>query len=673
VQPCQPANPLVASRRQAVAAVTALPFSVLPLEATPLADRLFEHGPRALLLGAPGVGKSSLSGQLAAALASDGRPCACISADPGSPLFGVPGAVSLGSWSGNRWETLACEALCTLDAGRFRLPLVDALRRLVERAPPGALLVDAPGVVRGVAGAELLLALVAAVAADTVLCLTRDTEAPPLARELAALRAAVLLTPAAPAARRPGKRARERARTGLWNDYLASAPTRALTLDPLRLLGTPPPADADGAWTGRQVALLDRSHNTLALGEITAKHGRTLELRIPVALPEQPLLLVRDARRMADGLLASEPSGTPGTDWCRAPPDLLPRVGAAADSTPRPLLRMGAVTATLVNGVFGDPLLHLRLRHQRRSLLFDLGESARLPARAAHQVSDVFISHAHFDHIGGFLWLLRSRIGVAAVCRLYGPPGLTRHVLGLVSGIHWDRIGERGPRFEIIELHSDRLVRHQLQTGQAGARLAEQRHAPEGLLLQDSGFRVRAITLDHGIPVLAFCFETTQTLNVRKERLAACGWPSGDWLAHLKQALHRQQPGTMIRLPDGSDHRAGLLARELLHITPGQKLVYATDLADSADNRERLVRFAHDADALFCEAAFVVADQSQALRTGHLTTHACGEIGSAARVQRLLPFHFSRRYQHDPLQVYAEVRAACERTVMPGLRADRTP
>mgnify|MGYP000452874486 CR=1 FL=1 len=52
-----------------------------------------------------------------------------------------------------------------------------------------------------------------------------------------------------------------------------------------------------------------------------------------------------------------------------------------------------------------------------------------MPARVAHQISDVFVSHAHFDHIGGFLWLLRSRIGVSGVCRLYGPPGLTRQRL----------------------------------------------------------------------------------------------------------------------------------------------------------------------------------------------------------------------------------------------------
>jgi ribonuclease BN (tRNA processing enzyme) len=260
---------------------------------------------------------------------------------------------------------------------------------------------------------------------------------------------------------------------------------------------------------------------------------------------------------------------------------------------------------------------------------------------------------------------------VSTLCRLYGPPGLTHHVRGLISGIHWDRIGEHGPRFEIVELHADHLVRRRLQTGQAGAQLTEQRHTPDGTLLQEGGFRVRAITLDHGIPVLAFAFETTQTLNVRKERLAANGWSAGAWLGNLKRALQEQRPGAVIPLPDGSGAPAGALAAELLHITPGQKLVYATDLADSTQNRDRLVAFAADADAFFCEAAFVSDDLEQSLRTGHLTARACGEIASAAQVARLVPFHFSRRYQHDPVQVYAEVRAACARTVMPGLALSR--
>ena len=93
---------------------------------------------------------------------------------------------------------------------------------------------------------------------------------------------------------------------------------------------------------------------------------------------------------------------------------------AVPDTVHEPLTyrRGGIIDVALLNGVCGDPLPHLRLRHQRCSLFFDLGDSARLTPRLAHGVSGVFISHAHMDNISGSLRLLRSRVGDFPSCRL---------------------------------------------------------------------------------------------------------------------------------------------------------------------------------------------------------------------------------------------------------------
>jgi len=225
--------------------------------------------------------------------------------------------------------------------------------------------------------------------------------------------------------------------------------------------------------------------------------------------------------------------------------------------------------ALLVNGVFGDPLLHLRLRQSRRSLLFDLGEGARLPARVAHQVTDVFISHAHMDHIGGFLWLLRSRLGEALpACRLFGPPGLAGHIDGLIRGICWDRIGDQGPRFEIAELHHGQLQRWRIQVGGDGLVPLDPKEVPEGSVLEEEGFRVRALTLDHGIPVLAFSYEPGPQVHVREDRLRALELAAGPWLRELKRQIVFGQPDALVGLPDGSRQRAAELARQLLRVDP---------------------------------------------------------------------------------------------------------
>lgn len=615
-----------------------------------------------LILGEPGSGKSTLAAELGRALVGLGRSAWCIGADPGSPAFGIPGAVCLGEWRDDRWQLREYEALCTLDAGRFRLPLVSAVRRLAARAMDSVLLLDGPGIVRGVAAAELLAGLTEAAGADLVLALARSGRPLPLPHELAALGVERLVVQAPPAARVPGKRERARVRTRRWDDYLTRAEERDVYLSDVEVIGTPPPVGVAAAWSGRQIALLEGAR-TLAMGEVVTTDAARLRLRVVPARAD--VLLVRDARRGEDGLLnTAKPFGATTIHYL-PPPDVRPQPRPGSPEGPYPVVRAGAATATLVNGIFGDPLLHVRLHHQRRSLLFDLGEGSRLPARVAHQVSDVFVSHTHIDHIGGFLWLLRSRIGDFPACRLFGPPELAANIAGLVSGIHWDRVGAWGPRFDIAELHGARLRRFRVQAGGGGAEPTGEEEVNAGVIVCEPSFRVRAATLDHRTPVLAFAFEQPRQLNVRKERLLARALAAGPWLTELKRRIAADERDAPIMLPNGEVERTGALADELMLVTPGPKVVYATDLGDTEPNRERLQALAQGAYALFCEATFVEADADKAVRTGHLTARACGEIATAARVDHLVPFHFSRRYEDEPGRVYDEVQAACSRLVMP--------
>lgn len=627
-----------------------------------IAARLAGADRRVLLVGESGIGKSTLAAGLAGVFAGAGRSCLAVSADPGSPAFGVPGAVCLGRWHDGGWELLALEALCTLDAGRFRLPLVSAVRRLAAALPPAMVLVDAPGIVRGVAGAELLVGLVEAAAVDVVLVLCRHANRLAVGNELATIGSEVVFVQPSTHAHLPRKPQRARQRTRLWDSYLGGAPARSVPAPWSLLTGTPPPPAARRDWQGRQIALL-KAGRTLAMGEILEVGQDILQVRIAEFQEAPDQFLVRDAYRDEQGRLATfRPVGASGP---RAmPPDVAPWSAGTQSPAPGLPVRIGDATAVPVNGVFGDPLLHLRLHNRRRSILFDLGEGGRLPARLAHQVTDVLISHAHIDHICGFLWLLRSRIGVPTPCRLFGPPGLAERIASLINGIHWDRIGAGGPRFEVSELHGGQLRGYGLQAGRTGKVELAPRPAPDGLLLDDADCRVRAVTLDHaGIPVLAFSLELPPKLNVVTDRLLAANLAAGPWLGELKQRLAADDRQAMIMLPDGSRACAGSLADEVVQVTPARKLAYATDLSDTAANREKLTGLARGAHIFFCEAAFLAADRQYAELSGHLTTSACGEIARAAGVEQLAPLHFSRRYEEKPQQVYDEVKTAA-----PGIR-----
>ena len=626
-----------------------------------LAQELKEHA-RILVWGAMGVGKSTLALELAKWFGRRHGGGQILSMDPGSPAFGVPGALNRGFWDGDTFHWAGLQALCTLDAARFRLPLVQAARQLLKDAVragmSGPLVMDPPGVVRGVAGAELLTAFVKALRVDLVLALAPEGKSLPLAPELNWLPVRVLQLPASPLAARPPKQKRAAHRTGLWDKYLATSTEETYSLENAVVLGTPPPRRLPDTWFGRQAALLDARGRTLGMGEVTGFSKLALTVRVS-AHPKDGVagILIRDAGRSARSFLETIPHAAPLNAQRHvpaemAPPDIVPDPGCAPVFT-----RVGAAWATLVGGVFGDPLVHVRLRNQRRSFLFDLGNTARLTARVAHQVNAVFLSHAHMDHIAGFLWFLRARIGAFDPCKIFGPADTITRIENFLGAVTWDRIEDNAPVFEVGEFDGAWLKRARLRPGSPKVVLPAL-PVTDGMLLNEDILNIKAAVCDHKIPSLAYALTFHMEISVRKDRLAALGLAPGPWLGLLKACIAGRKPEVAIDLPDGSRRGAGELAQKLTITRPGKKLVYAADMADTPENREKVAALANGAHTLFCETAFTMAHKDKARATQHLTTLAAVEIARRAGVARLVPFHFSKRYENDPAVVFDEILSA---------------
>lgn len=641
--------------------------TITPIEYNPdtIADQV--RGRRVLLFGEPGTGKTTLTERIARSLTSKGETLHCICADPGLPAWSPPGTIALARWSGGTWQSLSIEALCSLDAARFRLPLLSAVQKLVGKIGAGGLIIDTPGVVRGVAGAELLSALIECADIDLVVTLTRPNHPLPLADELCSLSKALLLVTCADTAQHPGKKYRKSERTRQWNQWLERSNEISLDFHQCQCLGTPPPKALASVWTGRQVALI-HNYTTCYIGEVISLCENQLKARV-IAVnnsnikPEHCSLLVRDAGRNSDSLLVTrhppEDALLPSQSTLSQPP-LLHRYRRGSTGLS---VRIPFVEFTLVNGVVGDPLLKIQLLNGRRCLLFDLGDAGRLRSRILHRVTDIFISHTHMDHIFGFPLLLRSRMNSTDPCRIYGPGGLSENLFCQLQGYHWDRIGDDGPQFEVAELTGDTLQWFRLQAGKPVKERLHQQTIEEGLLLCDQHFAVRAIELDHGIPVLAFRFEGQPLVQILKEKVNQAGLATGRWLGELRESILRGDYQQQITLPTGVSSSVEALAHQYTRCEPGEHVVYATDLADSADNRRKLIKFSTAAHTLICEAPFMLKDRQQATDTQHLTTKACAEIALAAGVKQLLPFHFSSRYESSENAVYAELKSFYPRLV----------
>jgi ribonuclease Z len=332
----------------------------------------------------------------------------------------------------------------------------------------------------------------------------------------------------------------------------------------------------------------------------------------------------------------------------------------------RPLLH-----PTLVNGRTGDPALYIETQFANRAILFDIGDIAALPPRKVLHVDHVFVSHAHIDHFFGFDRLLRLQVGRERDVALYGPAGFIDHVHHRLQAYWWNLAESYSfdlvfTATEIASPVESRTTRFRLRNAFAPEPVGNGIIAGNVICAQPS-FRVMAAILEHHhAPCLGFAVEEVAHLNVWKSRLADRGLPVGAWLRDLKQAVMEGRPGEhVLRIPagDGSpDMRDMPLAalRDLLTVTPGQKIAYVTDIADTPANRAAAAGLARNADMLFIEAPFVEADAALAAERSHLTTGAAGTIAREARVRRVEPFHFSPRYAGQEIRMLNEVNAAFE-------------
>ncbi len=329
----------------------------------------------------------------------------------------------------------------------------------------------------------------------------------------------------------------------------------------------------------------------------------------------------------------------------------------------RPLLH-----PTLVNGRFGDPALYIETLFEKRAIMFDLGDISSLAPRKIQRLEHIFVSHAHIDHFIGFDHLLRVLVGRDKTVALYGPKGFIDQVYHKLQAYRWNLVGRFTSDLMLIVTEIDstlvaRKARFRLKKAFSLEAMGEDRPI-DNVLYREPTFRIATAVLEHRTPCLGFAITEAAHVNVWKNRLAKLKLPVGPWLRELKHAvIETRSDDYPIRVRSGLDstfERAIPLGelRSAITVTPGQKIAYVTDVADTVVNRDAIVRLADGADLLFIEAAFAASDAELAAERAHLTTAAAGSIAREAAVKRVEPFHFSPRYSGQEARLIAEVMAA---------------
>jgi ribonuclease BN (tRNA processing enzyme)/polynucleotide 5'-kinase involved in rRNA processing len=636
-----------------------------------IARALEESAGAAIFLGRPGRGKSTLVARTVALLEEHGAKPSLLAADPGQPTIGPPAALAL---SLPRMVAF----IGSTDPMAVRLTALGELHRLVQRfraerrAP---LVIDACGLVANAVGREWAIRQVEATGATHAVLVEREQELEPLAR-LLARRVTLVRTTPHPEAHSLNTRERRSVRGKRLEEWLKDSEERVLPLD-LPLVGAPERGVLAGDWEGRLVGLLDAHGATLAIGHALAADDETLRVRVAPAGANPHALRVGDAvwdkkkKTVERRVFAEAPLPPPsGVFAIRAKPVFeVEPFAVAGDERSK---RAPGFQVHLPNGIFGDPLVHLRPLRERDGILLDLGRASSLPVKLLHRIGLVLLSHAHMDHFFGFDELLRALLGTPRSLTIVGPEGAAARVASRVDGYSWNlieadaeaHVGAQPPRFTVIELRGEKLRETEIVPGSA-PRLLGERPAPRGLVHEAERFTVRAAPLEHrDITSLSYLIEEKPRLAVRPEALREKGLAPGPWLDALKHAFAEKKDAD-LELGDGRRARVSELAPELLVERPGQRIVYVTDAADSPRNRQAISELAKDVDLLICEATFTRPDEDRARETAHLPAFAAAELAREARVGRLLPFHLSPRYEETPELIFQELLSIFPRVQVP--------
>ena len=323
----------------------------------------------------------------------------------------------------------------------------------------------------------------------------------------------------------------------------------------------------------------------------------------------------------------------------------------------------GSFLVELPNPPCGDPAVIVRPRNRGHVILAEAGDLAAVSARRLLSVRVALVSHFHVDHAYGLSRLLRVRLGHRErPLAIVGPPGSAARVAHHLAGYLWNLLPAYPLDLTVLDVHPDRVETWSFPRDAGFDPVCGERvpwtAGDVVLAIEDEGVSIRALPLDHaGTVSLAWRIDEEEGLHVDPDSLAREGLAPGPWLGELKRLVRQKAPpDTAVELPGGRTAPLGDLERRFLFRTPGDSVAVACDLAPTPSNVTGLVSFVTGVRTLVLEAYYREAERELAREHGHLATPDSGRVAREAGPRRLVPFHFSPRYEGEEEGLLEELR-----------------
>ncbi|MCX7770920.1 MAG: MBL fold metallo-hydrolase [Proteobacteria bacterium] len=310
-----------------------------------------------------------------------------------------------------------------------------------------------------------------------------------------------------------------------------------------------------------------------------------------------------------------------------------------------------------VNDPHQDPGLLIKLFGRKDFFIIDLGDISRLTVKTILKISRVFITHTHIDHFFGFDGLLRTSLSKKEPIHIYGPKGIIKNVYGKLLGYTWNLITEYPISINVHEISKNFITTYLFSAQKKFKKIfVSKEEITNSIIYEDQEIIIKAIELDHKIPVLAYYLKEKKRVNVKKDVLNELCLKPGPWLSDLKKIVisDAKLEDTLIKIPDYGEMLASELAKKLLIIKEGESIVYITDIVYSKKNLSKITNYFKEPDILFCEAFFTTEDINRAKERYHLTAKQAREISEMIRAKKLIIFHFSPRYKGNFSKIYEE-------------------